>query len=135
MNSEKIIGYLLLALGIGIIIASTFSLYQVFTGQKIAPEVFQFEAPTISLPTTQQLQLPQDMELPEGFSFPQAEAQSQEFKVLPDEAINNLSNMFIYLLLMGFIASSGAKIATIGTKMAKDIKVVVKEEKVKQASS
>jgi hypothetical protein len=31
---------------------------------------------------------------------------------------------------MGFIASSGAKIAHIGVKLAKDIRVEVKEEKI-----
>jgi len=35
---------------------------------------------------------------------------------------------------MGFIASSGAKIALIGVKMIKEIKVVIKEDKIKRSS-
>jgi len=158
MNTEKIIGYLLLIAGIGIILASTFSLYQVFTGQRSAPSVVSFKAPTISLPTQPSLEfklpegidLPEGMELPEGLSLPDLptpgvarevprnerapSAESQELKLLPDEAINSIANMSIYLLLMGFIASSGVKIAGIGVKMIKDIKVVVKEEKIKQVT-
>ena len=140
MNTEKIIGYVLLIAGIGVIIGSTFSLYQVFTGQKTAPQVFQFESPSISLPTQQsfQLELPEGMTLPEGVALPETKnqpAESEGFKILPDETLNNMGNAGLYLLLMGFLASSGAKIASIGVKMVKDIKVVVKEEKVKQASA
>lgn len=139
MNSEKIIGYLLLTVGVGIIIVSTFSLYQVFSGQQKPPQVVQFEVPTISLPAQQsfQIDLPEGMELPEGITLPGLEkqpAEGQEFKLLPDEAVNSLINMFIYLMLMGFIASSGVKIASIGIKMIKDIKVEIKEEKIRQAA-
>lgn len=158
MNTEKIIGYFLLVVGIGIILGSTFSLYQVFTGQKKAPRVFSFEMPGISLPSQQNLELklpegielPEGVELPEGLSLPNLPTpgatrevpkneitppkENQELKLLPDEAINNLANMSIYFLLMGFIASAGAKIAGIGVKMIKDIKVVVREEKIKQAA-
>ena len=59
---------------------------------------------------------------------------SSSLKILPDEAINKSSNLLIFLLLMGFIASSGAKIALIGVKMIKEIKVVIKEDKIKRSS-
>lgn len=119
MNSEKIIGYCLLIAGMVIILASTFSLYRVFTGQQKPPSVFSFEVPGISLPAspTTQSQLP---------------AETAEIKILPDELINSLMNMSVYFLLMMFISSSGAKIASIGVKMIKDVKVIVKEEKLKR---
>lgn len=133
MNSEKIIGYLLLAVGIGVIVVSTFSLYQVFSGQKKAPRVVHVETPTISLPGQQSLQLEllEGVELPEGIVEKQP-VESQKIKIFSGETVNSLINMFIYLMLMGFIASSGVKISSLGVKMIKDIKVVVKEEKIKQ---
>ena len=136
MNTEKIIGYVLLVVGIGIIISSAFSVYQVFTGQKTPPQVVSFEAPSITLPGQQafEIELPEGMELPEGVSLPKTSASQgkpQELKILPDEMINQISNMSLHFLLMGFLVSVGAKIASIGTKMAKEIKVVIKEEKIK----
>ena len=46
MNAEKLLGYFLLIAGIIVIIGSTFCLYQVLSGQKKAPEIFSFEAPS-----------------------------------------------------------------------------------------
>jgi hypothetical protein len=140
MKTEKIIGFSLVLIGIGIIIASAYSVYQVFTGEADPPSVFHFEAPSITLPTQQSLslELPEGMELPEGFSLPSAseeEKEPQKIKLLPDEVINKVVNMSIHLLLMGFLVTVGAKIAGIGTKLVKEIKVVVKEEKIKAAQA
>lgn len=137
MISEKIIGYLLLLFGIGIILGSTYSLYLVFTGKQESPQIFSFKMPTISLPSQQsyQLQLPEGMSLPEGVSLSPAgekAATPSEIKLFPDEPINKMVNMSIYLLLMGFVASSGAKIASIGVKMIKDIKVVINQKDIKE---
>lgn len=138
LNTEKIIGYILLVIGMGIILVSAFSVYQVFTGQKTPPRVVSFEAPSFTLPGQQafEIELPEGMKLPEGVSLPQtsvSQGKSQELKILPDEMINSVSNLSFHFLLMGFLASVGAKIASIGTKMVKEIKVVIKEEKIRQA--
>lgn len=138
MSGVKIGGTILIVCGVGFIVAATFFTYRVFSGVQNPPQVFQLQSPEISLPSasTYQLQLPEGLELPEGFSLPTAEknpVESSKLKLVPDELINGIANMSIYLLLMGFITSSGAKIANIGVKMVKDIKVEIKEEKIKTA--
>ncbi|HUW21387.1 MAG TPA: hypothetical protein VMW41_01835 [Candidatus Bathyarchaeia archaeon] len=137
MATEKIIGYFLLLVGIVTIVAGTFSLYQVFTGDRKAPRLFHVKMPAISLPGQQslQLELPEGMSLPDGLSLPKniasPQQDSSEMKLLPDELVNDLTNMSLYFLLMGFVVSSGAKVASISVKLIKDIKVEVKEEKLK----
>ncbi|MBN1262914.1 MAG: hypothetical protein JW991_01000 [Candidatus Pacebacteria bacterium] len=135
MNSEKLAGYLLLAVGLGVIVASAFSIYQVFTGLKTPPEVFSFEAPGITLPGQQnyQIRLPEGYELPERFSLsdPGEKSPPQELKLLPDEVVNGLVNMSIYLLLMGFLSSVGFKIAALGIKLVKEIKMVVSQDRIR----
>jgi len=139
MKIEKIIGYLLLIAGISVIVASGFSLYQVFTGRKEAPQVFSFKMPGISLPISQtEIKLPEGINLPTGVQLPegllgQNSGEKSEIKLLPDEPVNQITNMSIYLLLMGFLVSVGGKIASLGVQLIKEIKVVVKEEKIKEA--
>jgi hypothetical protein len=142
MNVEKIIGYLLLIAGVIVIIGGTFCLYQVFSGQKKTPEIFSFEAPSVSLPSQQSLEfeIPEGMDFPGGFSLAEpmiqeSAGEDQKLKILPDEAINAITNMMVYFLLMGFIASSGAKIAHLGVRMIKEIRVVVKEGKIESTAS
>ena len=116
-------------------------MYEVFAGQKKPPKIFSFESPKITLPTQQnlELELPEGMALPDGVSLPRRvtpknQVSQQELELFSGDVLSQVTNMSIYLLLMGFIASSGAKIASIGVRMIKDIKVVVKEEKIRQAT-
>ena len=109
-SSDKLIGYVLLSLGLLMIFAALFMIYQILTGKSKPPKVFDVVAPSIKLPT-------------------ESSNVGSEFKIIPDEVFNGVLNIGMYYLLMMFLASSGAKIAGIGVKMIKDIKVQIKEEK------
>ncbi len=134
MNTEKTVGYSLLLVGIVAIIFSVVSIYLVFTGKKQAPQVFNFESPSFSLPsaniTTPQLDLSQ-IEIP-GIDLEQLmpetpqkeegeESTTQEVKFIPDELLNTMVNISIFLMLMSFISGSGTKIASLGIKLVKEL--------------
>lgn len=131
-TSEKVLGYLLLAGGLLIIAVATFSALRVLGGKTKAPGVFEFEAPTIKLPQVgSNLSLPEGVELPQGFSLSQDQTTPSEMKVLSDEAFNALLDLGIFYMAMMFLASTGLKVCEIGIKLVKDIKVTIKEEKIK----
>ncbi len=114
------------------------SVYQVFTGKQEPPKVFSLLAPTLDLsaltPKSSSIKLPEGVSLPEGGSLPSeislsgdSLGQMPKFEIIPAKAFNQIINMSVYLLLMGFISSLGSKVAFIGVRMIKDI--VVKGEK------
>jgi len=132
MNTEKTIGYSLLLVGISTIIFSVISIYLVFTGKKQVPQIFTFESPSFSLPganlTAPQLDL-SSIEIP-GIDLqklmpevtPDQGSETQEIKFIPDELLNTMVNISIFLMLMSFISGSGTKIASLGINLIKEIK-------------
>ena len=109
--SEKIVGYTLLCCGIAIILVSAFNVYFVFTGQ--AQPVHLFNFPAISL----------DMSKSLGVVLPA----SKPTELVPADMLNQTSNVFAHLFLMGFIASIGEKLASLGVQLVRPIVVKLKE--------
>lgn len=128
-SGEKIFGWILLALGLIIIIAGTFSLYQVFTGGSKPPTVFNTKSPSIKLPSA--LSGVDLSALPAGVSSLAQNNSSGEMKILEDDVFNRYLNSGFYYLAMLFVTSSGTKIAGIGVNLIKDIKVQIKEKQIK----
>lgn len=131
--SEKIIGYLLLILGIGIIIYSAISVYRVFTNK--AKPVALFNFPPISLDLGSSLTASLPPELKQALN--QQPLPSQKTEIFPAEILNSNMNIFAHLILMGFMASIGFKIASLGVMFLRPIvvKLKAKEETLIQASS
>ena len=72
------------------------------------------------------------------FSFPDAATQStQKTELISALMLNESSNLFAHLMLMGFMASIGSKIAALGVSMVRPIvvKLKAKEEAVNYPSS
>ena len=124
--TEKILGYILLGLGIMTTIYSGLNVYAVFTKQTQPVKLFNFKG--IGLDTSQMLasSLP-----PEAAPFlkqnPDKPAPSE---IISAELINDTSNIFAHLMLMGFIASVGAKLANIGAMLVRPIVVKLKAKEV-----
>ncbi len=134
LNSEKILGYVLLIAGILIILAATFMIYGVLTGTTKPPKVFNVEAPTFKLPSVNtNVELPPGVTLPEGVKLNQANQSSSDIKLIPDEVFNGTLNIGLYYLAMMFLSSTGLKMADIGVKLIKDIKVQIKEDRIKSS--
>lgn len=112
--TEKTIGYSLLIVGLIAIFYSTFSVYTVFTGMNQPFNLFSFDAIKIDL-SKFIIQSPSEAELTQD--------------IVPSDVLNKPMNYIGHLMLMGFLASAGLKIATIGTTMLRPIKVKVTEQK------
>lgn len=138
-GKEKILGWILLALGLLIIAGATIFVVAVLLGQISPPLVFNVEAPTINLPQASSgINLPEGLTIPEGVDLTelgQGSSQTTELKIIPDEVFSRLLNNGMVYLAMMFLATSGAKISGIGIQLIKEVKVNVKENRPKEILS
>lgn len=111
--TEKIVGYSLLSTGILLIIISVVSVFMVFTNRS-APYAFMQPGPVIF-----DLQLPADASSSRMVHVP-----IDLSKIMP---LAPMTNIFIHLVLMGFVASAGAKLAGIGVNLVRPIVIKAKE--------
>lgn len=126
INFEKTIGYVLLLAGLTMIFMAVFLIFNVLTGKTKPPSVVSYSLPPIELGgLNSQLQIPEGLQLPEGFQLPEATPTSAGKFQIPNELINDSINTGFYFLLMSFIVSAGYKVAGIGVKLIKEIKVKV----------
>ncbi|MFV1917618.1 MAG: hypothetical protein ACC618_04035 [Patescibacteria group bacterium] len=112
--TEKVFGYLLLVIGLVVIVYSVFSVFNVFTGKSQAVDLFQLSGISLDLSSLVA------GEIPSGGST-QAE-------IVPPELINKPLNVATHLFLMGFVASVGFKVASLGVMLVRPIKVKLKED-------
>lgn len=117
--SEKVTGYILLGAGLLVIIFAALNVYQVFTNQAKPVQVFKFEGIALDASSL----IPTD-ERPRN----QAETQAPKMELISGSMINESSNLFIHLFLMGFVASVGYKIASLGVMLLRPINVAVKSK-------
>jgi len=106
-KSDKLLGYLLLGLGIAMILLAVYGVYNVFSGISLAAEIFQMDGITVSVPT--------------GQGGPRSTVE-----LLSGPVASRLINMGVWYIFMLFIVSAGGKIASIGAGLIRDIKVTVK---------
>jgi hypothetical protein len=104
IKDEKIVGYVLLAIGIAMIFFSVYEMVRVFTGASPPPNLFNFADISI-----------------------QMSEQAEETLLISGEELNKLAAMVFWYMLMFFIMWSGGKIASLGVNMIREIKVEVKE--------
>ena len=125
--SEKVIGYILLFSGVLLVVFSGVSVYQVFTSNAEPVQVFDF--PPIGLSADQLLGGLADS--------PEAQAQlsqsNQEVELIPADVINQTSNLVAHMLLMGFLASIGTRIASIGVSLLRPIVVKMNDSHLQDA--
>lgn len=120
--SEKVIGYILLASGVMVIIFSVISVWSVFTKQSRPVQLFTLKGVSLDVSQMMSSSLP-----PEFANFMQGN-QPVTQEIVSAEMLNETSNLFAHLLFMGFLASAGAKLATIGTQLVRPINVKLKTE-------
>ncbi|KKS77677.1 MAG: hypothetical protein UV74_C0013G0136 [Candidatus Woesebacteria bacterium GW2011_GWB1_43_14] len=110
--SEKILGYILIFVGIGVIVFSALSAYRIFTKKTQPAKLFSF--PAISL---------------DAASLGLPTAGNAKAEIIPSYVLNDSLNLFAHLFLMGFVAGIGNKLANIGTNLVRPIIVKTKEAK------
>lgn len=120
--SEKIIGYTLLIIGIVIIFFSANSVYMVFTGRDKPLPLFHLSGVSMETPQVSTTNLP-----PEIVKALKLEAQkSQKMEIISAEMINTPLNFYAHLFFMGFLATIGYKIASLGVMLVRPLIVKVR---------
>ncbi len=104
--TEKITGYLLLLGGLVIIFFSAFNIYQVFTKQIQAIQLFSGEGIKVEIP---------------GLKAPS--------ELIPADQLNEISNLTAHYLLMSFLVSIGFKVSSLGIQLLRpiDVKLATKQ--------
>lgn len=104
METNKIIGYVLLIIGVLLIALPLWQTYNIFTGKSMPSQVFS---------------RPAVLQINEHVSALDIQGQVQNalIKILPIDFIDNTLNLMTWLLLMWILIYSGGKIAEIGVKL------------------
>jgi hypothetical protein len=118
--AEKFLGYVLLAVGIAIISITGINAYDVFTGKAEPVNVYKAAAAAVPQITVQPAQGKADVSALIQPLIQSAIGQSMGGNM--EKPIN----MTIHLLFIGFIATVGYKLASIGAMLVRPIVVEVK---------
>jgi len=89
IKADKTVGYVLLAVGLGLIIFTVCSMFNVFTGSVAPPAIFEMDSITIPLPAG------------EGMS-------PTEVEVVSGAEISQIVNMVLWSILMVFVVSESS---------------------------
>lgn len=120
--SEKIVGYILLVFGVGIILFSAGNIYGVFTGRIQPTQLFSLKSIGIDMNQMIQNSLPKEL-------APAADSQpAQETEIIPAEMLNQLFNLMGQIVLMGFLGGAGMKLASLGVMLLRPVEVKMKEK-------
>jgi len=107
MKTNKILGLILVLVGVIIILAVLYHSFAIFTGKKEAPEIFK--APVSQTEERPDL-MQKEMEKAIG---------EQIQKMLPADSLEKLLNLISWSVLAGILIFGGAQISSIGTKLLK----------------
>jgi len=107
MEINKIVGYVLLLVGILLIIFPLWQTYNIFTGKALPAQVFT---------------KPDSLAIDEKASPLDIQKQMQNafINILPIDLINNTLNLVSWLLLMMILIYGGGKLANIGVNLVKN---------------
>lgn len=107
MNINKILGYVLLGIGLLLIVLPLFQTYNIFTAKSLPPELFS--APKMQ---ASQANNPADIQ--------QQLLEKALLAVMPVGSINKSLNLASWVLLTWALMLGGSKLAGLGIKLAKD---------------
>lgn len=102
---EKIIGYVLVCIGLFCILFAFSSIYDVFTEAKKPLEIFRMQSLEVTINPTGIVKEAMPMTIP------------------IDSEIRKLVNMILHYLFMAFVVMVGSKLGSMGILFIKDIKV------------
>ena len=102
---KKILGLILLFLGIAVILYAIYSSFNIFTGKTTAPEIFKVQAVAKSSGT-------QDLQ-----AQMQNMIEEQLKGLLPAGSLTTMLNLISWSVLAGILILGGAQIAGLGVKL------------------
>ena len=112
MTSNKIIGLVLLFLGLAIIFYSLYSSFNVFTGKAQPPTIFSFEAVKIE-------EIKKEAKTPEELQTEMAKdvLAKQLKEMIPADYLQKTFNLITWSIFIGILVLIGSNIAGLGTKL------------------
>lgn len=110
--SERLTGYILLALGVVVIILALINGYGLFTGTVTPFKFINLQSIGVDLGKVSPLGVGGRQDLISGSD------------------LSTTTNFFIHLVLLGFFVNVGAKLATLGVQLLRPIKIEVKDGKI-----
>jgi len=109
MNSQKITGFVLLGIGVGIVLYALFASYGIFTGVNEPPELFREPALKQSTGTSAELQ---------GVEAQINALVGQQLQnLLPENTISRMLNLFAWSAFAGLVIFGGTQLAGLGVKL------------------
>ena len=112
----KIFGWILLVAGVGIIVWTLYSSYNIFTAKAALPEFFKIETKEAALTAPKGKILTS----PEEIQKQLAEMIAEQLKgILPTETLTRLLNLLVWSILAGILIFGGGQIASLGIKLLK----------------
>ncbi len=115
--ATKIIGFILLFVGVAIILYALSSSYSIFTGQKEIPQIFVPSEIVASEPEKEMLPINKMEDMQEQM---QETMKEQIGKILPSDFIPNLLNLISWSILATILIFGGTHLAGLGIKLIKD---------------
>jgi len=106
LKTDKTVGYVLLLVGVLLILLAIYWAASAFKSGSSPVSVFKWADQNISIKM--------------------GENQPSENLSIPGASISNTTNLGLWLMLMFFVASGGGRIANLGIKLIREIKVEVK---------
>lgn len=119
MPPQKILGWILLSIGILIIIYSLLSSFNIFTGKASAPQVFKIEAQEMdSVQPEVEKELGEDLEdMTEEMA--REELQKQLQKMIPQNFLPELFNRISWSIFALVLIFAGAQVSGLGIRLIK----------------
>ena len=114
---EKVLGYILIALGVIVMLLATFSVYQVFTNKSQPVNIFNLPGISIDMSDL----VGSDLSSEEMAQL--REQKSLKTDLISPEIINKPLNLIAHILFMGFILNVGFKVAALGVGLVRPINV------------
>lgn len=104
METNKIVGYVLLIVGMLLIVLPLWQTYNIFTGKAMPSQVFMRPVALTVNEKVSALDI-------------QGQIQNALIKIIPIDFIDNTLNLVAWLLLMWILIYGGGKISEIGVKL------------------
>ncbi len=115
MKNVKIFGFVLVFLGVGIILFSLYSSFNIFTGVNLAPEIFPLEQQVTGLDEKQTVSLLDIQGQMEQIMKEEMGKQLQS--MFPPNFMASMLNLTAWSILSGILIFGGAQIAGVGSKL------------------
>jgi len=115
IKSSTASGWFLLVFGMGIILWTLYSSFNVFTGKTPVPEIFKIEK-KVEIPLPAQAPKTPQAQMEKIF---QEQIQEQMKGMLPSDVLPRLLNLISWSIFAGIMIFGGSQVASLGIKLIK----------------